>query len=178
MGYRLRQSWAAPAAKDDVRSSVVIETDEFPFPVRFYFLCWKDDELGTTGAGYLGYAIESGPVSSDSVDGVDLDGFGPSPDQLRWLKENIGMYQVMADCAIETPWDLTVARRAYASLAKRAALRRVQGRPWSQPELDLVLELVEAYRHAGFTMDEIAVELSCDRKTLYRAVKKARAAVG
>ena len=155
---------------------MTIEADELPFPVRFDFLRLKDDDLGAISFEYLGYAIESGPVSSDSVAGVDLDGFGPTAEQLRWLRENVGTYTVMARCAIETPWDLTRARRAYASLAKRAAgLRRVQGRPWTQPELDMVLDLVDAYKREGFTMDEIAVELGCDRATLYRAVKKARA---
>ena len=79
MGYRLHPRWAAAAARDDVRSSVLIETDEFPFPVRFDFVRWNDEDLGTRGFEYLGYAIESGPVSRDSVDGVDLDGFGPRP---------------------------------------------------------------------------------------------------
>ena len=71
---------------------MTIEADELPFPVRFDFLRLKDDDLGAISFEYLGYAIESGPVSSDSVAGVDLDGFGPTAEQLRWLRENVGTY--------------------------------------------------------------------------------------
>ena len=80
----------------------------------------------------------------------------------------------MAKCAIETPWDLTRGRRAYASVVKRAALRGVQGRRRTKAELDLLLELVDAYQREGSTMVEIAVELECDRSTLQRNIKKAR----
>ena len=80
----------------------------------------------------------------------------------------------MATCAIETPWDLTRTRRAYELLARRTALKHVQGKPWTDTELDLVLELVQAYTDVGFSMDAIAAELQCDRSTLFRRVKQAR----
>ena len=177
MGYQLTYRFAGAAARDDVRSWVTLETDEFPYPIRFNFLRWQD-EGDSTGYEFLDYSIERGPVTLASVEGVDLDGYGLSLEQRSWLRKALPAYTEMACRAIKTPWDLTATRDAYRSLALLCLKTRAQGKPWMDAELRLVKEFVVAMQHAGYTNSQIAVELGWHRATLQDALKKAKERLG
>jgi hypothetical protein len=174
VAYRISRQWPGNAATDDVRSSVTLETPELPFPLRFYFLRWADTETKELGYEYLGFAFEHGPVSVESVEGVDLDGFGLTRDQARWVKDNINMYRRMAEHAIYYPADDEGVWQIYRVLRTKTLLNRAQGKPWSDEELTLVLQSYAAGKSLGLTDSEIATELGCERTTLYRAREKAR----
>ena len=170
MGYRLRWRGPGAAQQEDVRSWVTIEADELPVPLRFYFLPCRD-ENGATSFEYLGHAIESGPVSRESVDGIDLDGFGLTAEQSRWMRENLRTYQAMAERAMAG--DTDGARRVYSSIAKRTIMKRVQGKRWTDEELVLTAEVADLLRDTGLSEMEIAQELGMSRTTLHRARTRA-----
>jgi hypothetical protein len=170
VGYRLRWRGPGAAQQNDVRSWITIEADELPAPLRFYFLSCRDD-TGAISFEYLGHAIESGPVSRDSVANVDVNGFGLTPEQSRWIRENLRSYQAMAERAIAG--DRDGARRVYTSIAKRTVMKRVQGKRWSDEELALTAEVADVLREAGLSEMEVARELRMSRTTLYRARKRA-----
>jgi hypothetical protein len=172
--YRIVRQWPGKANADDVRSSVTIETPELPFPLRFYFLRWHDTETKELGYEYLGYAFEPGPVSVASLEGVDLDAFGPTRDQARWVKDHINTYRRIAEHAILYPADDEGVWQIYRVLRTKALLNRAQGKRWADEELTLVVRSYAAGKRLGLTDAEIATELGCDRSTLHRARKKAR----
>jgi hypothetical protein len=178
MGYQLSLHFPGAANQDDVRSAVTLQTDEFAYPIKFNFLRWQDDEQGSTGYQLLDYAIERGPMTRASVEGVDLDGYGLTLEQRLWLQKALPAYTRMATCAIETPWDLTATRDAYRSLALLLLKTRAQGKPWTDVELRLVQEFVAVMRQAGYTNSQIAVRLGWHRATLQDALKKAKEQLG
>ncbi len=170
MSYRLHWRGPGAAQQEDVRSWVTIDADELPVPLRFYFLRCRD-ENGATSFEFLGHAIESGPISQESVTGVDPDGFGLTTEQSRWIRENLRSYQGMAERAMA--FDTHGARRMYSSIAKRTILKRRQGKRWTTEELALTAEVADVLRDTGLSEMEIAQELGMSRTTLYRARKRA-----
>jgi hypothetical protein len=171
--FRLRCHYACAAAQDDALSWVTLDLEEFAHPIRFYFLRWQDEQ-GATGFEFIRDEVNPGPVSLASVAGVDLDGYGLTDEQQSWLRKARPAYRTMAKCAIETPWDLETARRAYRALALLWLGRRKQGTPWTDAELRLVVDYVEPMRREGFRLDEIATALGWSRSKLMRARRQAR----
>jgi hypothetical protein len=170
VGYQL--SWRHPCAlqKKDLRSWVTIKADELAAPLRFYFLRWQDED-GVVSPEYLGHEVVSGPVSLERISGTDLDGYGITPEQSRWIKDNLRAYQAMAERAMS--FDREGARRVYTSIARRRLPKRRQGKPWTDEELALTAEMADLLREAGLSEIEIAVQLRMHRTTLYRARKRA-----
>lgn len=171
MGLGISRHYAASAADVDVRSWVTLEADEVAAPLRFYFLRWIED--GNIGFKCVGHAFNADPISHGAVEGRDLDQYGPTAEQERWVKAHLRTYRAVAERAIIG--DIAGARRAHGALVRAALMTRVQGRPWTDEELAATFEVATILRDAGLSQLEICQAFGWkERSTLYRAVKEAR----
>jgi hypothetical protein len=172
MGLGISRHFAVAAADADVRSWVTLEPDEVGAPLRFYFLRWIEDGTNV-GFKCVGHAFNPEPISREAVKGRDIDQLGPTSEQERWVKTHLRAYQAVAERAMIG--DVAGARRAHGALVRAALMQRAQGKPWTDEELEITLEVATILGDAGLSQLEICQAFGWkERSTLYRAVRRAR----
>lgn len=92
MGYGWKLRSPAALQRKDFRTWVGIDADELPAPLRFNFVRLQDTTTGEVSVEYLSHEIESEALSWETVAGADLEGIGMTPDQSRWVKDNLLSY--------------------------------------------------------------------------------------
>ena len=157
--------WAGRAAESDVRDMVEIEVPELPWPLRFYFIRWKDNE--TIGRSCVGFEIGS-PISRADAAELDVDEIDLTMDRQRILWANFSRYRAMAETLlVPTPTNVEAAARS------RAAMRRVRGSALDDDFLFGVVAEWRAYHDQPGAMSEMAAARDVNRHTLRRWLERA-----
>ena len=95
-----RWHWAGRAAESDVRDMVEIAVPELPWPLRFYFTRWQDDD--TVGRSCVGFEVGSPVSRADSAE-LDVDDIEITMDRQRILWANFSRYRAIAGCCLFRP---------------------------------------------------------------------------